>query len=160
MQRNSRYSAHQCKEVARHYIRHPTDIPIEVIPENNLPTLTDNLNNALQVERMENVSFGGLMFQSAIPYAQNKCMLVKIKSTSPEFEGHAVVSWCRKTGKNYLVGLEFTDKDSEFKVHMVEQVCHIIHYRKQVLEMEGRKIGNDEAAKEWIAQYAADFKKL
>lgn len=143
----------------RHYIRHPVDIPIEVIPEDDTLALSHVVVSEMKIEKMENVSFGGLMFQSAIPYTQNKAMLVKISSINPEFEAHATVNWCRKTGKYYLVGLEFTDKASEFKVRMVEQVCHIMHYRKHILETEGRELGNDEAAKEWIAQYAADFSK-
>ncbi len=143
----------------RHYIRHPVDIPIEVIPENNPRTLSEDVRDKVQVEKMENVSFGGLMFQSAIPYIRHKSMRVKINSVNPAFEAQATVSWCRKSGKYYLVGLEFTDKDSEFKVRMVEQICHIMHYRKQILAKEGRDLGREEAAKEWIAQYAAEFSK-
>ncbi len=152
-------SPQQSEKIMRHYIRHPVDIPIEVSPENNTLALSHGMANKIQIEKMENVSFGGLMFQSAIPYTQNRIMRIKISSVNPEFEAPATVSWCRKSGKNYLVGLEFTDKDSEFKVRMVEQVCHIMHYRNQVLATEGRELGNDEAAKEWIAQYAADFLK-
>ncbi len=153
------HSPQQSEKIMRHYIRHPVDIPIEVIPENNALALSHSVDDAMKIEKMENVSFGGLMFQSAIPYTQNKVMRVKISSVNPEFEAHATVNWCRKSGKYYLVGLEFTDKDSEFKVRMVEQICHIMHYRKHILETEGRELNSDEAAREWIAQYAANFSK-
>ncbi len=153
------HSPQQNEKIMRHYIRHPVDIPIEVFPDNNMLALSDGVGDKMKIEKMENVSFGGLMFQSAVPYTQNKAMRVKISSVNPEFEAHATVSWCRKSGKYYLVGLEFTDKDSEFKVRMVEQVCHIMHYQKQVLATEGRKLNADEAAREWIAQYAEDFSR-
>ncbi len=159
MQWINEHSSEQNEKIIRHYIRHPVDIPIEVIPDNNVLALSDDINDGAKIEKMENVSFGGLMFQSAVPYTQNKAMWVRISSVTPEFEAHATVSWCRKFGKYYLVGLEFTDKDSEFKVRMVEQVCHIMHYQKQVLATEGRELNGDEAAREWIAQYAEDFSR-
>jgi len=146
-------------ETMRNYIRHPADIPIELIPDKTPLSLSKSIDETMKIERMENVSFGGLMFQSSIPYPQSKNMLVKINSISPEFEAHATVSWCRKSGRFYLVGLAFTDKDTEFKVRMVEQVCHIMHYRNQVFVNEGRNIDKDEAAKEWIEHYAGDFPK-
>ena len=141
----------------RNYIRHPADIPIELIPETSPLALAESCDDSMKIEKMENVSFGGLMFQSAIPYTQSKNMVVRINSINPAFEAHATVSWCRKSGRFYLVGLEFTDKETEFKLRMVEQVCHIMHYRNQVLENEGRALGADEAAREWIEQYAEDF---
>lgn len=146
-------------EIKRGYIRHPADIPIELIPETNPLALAQSVDDRMKIEKMENVSFGGLMFQSSVPYTQSRNMLVKINSIKPPFEAHAVVSWCRKSGRFYMVGLEFADKDAEFKIRMVEQICHIMHYRNQVLSEEGRELGSEEAAKEWIEHYAASFPK-
>ena len=147
----------QSDNIMRNYIRHPADIPIEIFPEQNPLALSPSFDDEMKVEKMENVSFGGLMFQSSIPYSQNKAIIIKISSISEAFEAHASVSWCRKSGRFYLVGVEFTDKDTEFKVRMVEQICHIMEYRKKVLEKEGRKLDKDEAAKEWIERHAGDF---
>ncbi|MBN4080241.1 PilZ domain-containing protein [Beggiatoa alba] len=142
----------------RNYIRHPADIPIEiVIPEDNTLALSQNLDASVKIETMENVSFGGLMFQSSIPYVQNKVIIIRMNFINPQFEAPVVVNWCLKSGGNYLVGLQFIDENDEFMVRMVEQVCHIMHYRKQVLATEGREIDNEEAAREWIEQYAKDF---
>ncbi len=146
-------------KVKRHYIRHPADIPIELIPETNPLALSQSIDDVLKIEKMENVSFGGLMFQSSIPYTQSKNMIVKINSIKPQFEARATVCWCRKSGRFYMIGLEFADQGDEFKLRMVEQVCHIMHYRNQVLTNEGRELANDEAAKEWIEHYAANFPK-
>ena len=144
-------------EIVRDFIRHPVDIPIELIPVNSTDSAPVSNEGDMKIERMENVSFGGLMFQSSIPYSPNEIMLVKINSISPSFEAYAVVTWCRKSGRHYLVGLEFTEEDSEFKIRMVEQVCHIMHYRNKVLETEGRVLGDEEAAEEWIKHYADKF---
>lgn len=146
-------------EKIRNFIRHPADIPIELVPQDNTPVLSNGADSEMKIEKMENVSFGGLMFQSSIPYSQNRKIVVKIRSVTPAFEAQATVTWCRKSGHHYLVGLEFTDKDTEFKIRMVEQVCHIMHYRNEVMATEGRALDNDEAAKEWIAQHASDFPK-
>lgn len=143
----------------RNFIRHPADIPIELIPQDSNKILTNGLNSEMKIEKMENLSFGGLMFQSSIPYVQNKEIMVRINSVKPPFSALATVTWCRKSGRHYLVGLEFTDKDTEFKIRMVEQVCHIMHYRRKVLATEGRVLDNDEAAKEWIELHASDFPK-
>jgi hypothetical protein len=39
---------------------------------------------------------------------------------------------------------------------MVEQVCHIEHYRKEVMVCEGRQLTSEDAAKEWVAKYASN----
>ena len=62
-----------------------------------------------------------------------------------------------KESEGYEVGVMFMNSDSDFKVRMVEQVCHIEHYRKEVLETEGRMINGEEAALEWIKKHAKDF---
>jgi len=42
-------------------------------------------------------------------------------------------------------------------VRMIEQICYIEHYRKEVLLNEGRRITSEQAALEWIEKYAQDF---
>jgi hypothetical protein len=43
---------------------------------------------------------------------------------------------------------------------MVEQVCHIEHYKNEVKRREGREISGEQAANEWIAKFAGNFPKL
>ena len=42
-------------------------------------------------------------------------------------------------------------------LRMVEQICHIEHYRNELLQTEGREISSEVAAKEWIEKYAHTF---
>ena len=53
--------------------------------------------------------------------------------------------------------VQFLDQDDSFRARMVEQVCHIEHYKAEVREKEGRAISGEEAAQEWIRKYAKDF---
>jgi hypothetical protein len=40
---------------------------------------------------------------------------------------------------------------------MIEQICYIEEYKKDVLESEGRILTGREAAIEWIAKHADSF---
>ena len=55
------------------------------------------------------------------------------------------------------MGVQFTDSTTQFSVRMVEQICHIEHYRAEVLRVENRDLTSEEAAKEWVEKFAADF---
>jgi len=43
---------------------------------------------------------------------------------------------------------------------MVEQLCYIERYRREVREKEGRELDSSSAAAEWIAKYAANFPRI
>ena len=75
-------------------------------------------------------------------------------------EAQARVAWCKDRRGYYEVGVEFLAEDDMFRARMVEQVCHIEHYRKAVKAKEGRRLSREEAALEWIAKHAADFPKV
>ena len=78
-------------------------------------------------------------------------------STRPPFETTARVAWCRLRDGEYELGLSFIDPDDAFRARMVEQICHMEHYRRQVHETEGRSLTTEEAAREWIERNAARF---
>jgi hypothetical protein len=40
---------------------------------------------------------------------------------------------------------------------MIEQICHIREYRRQVRAEEGRKLTPRQAALEWVTRHAATF---
>lgn len=132
----------------RKYIRHPLDIPI-----------TYKLEDVASQSReyLENISEGGLSFHSKISIKKGSLILIQIPTIKPKFMAKAEVVWCRKTGEDYDVGVKFLDQETEFRARMVEQVCHIEHYRKKVLEEEGRKLSTEEAAIEWIDKFAKHF---
>ena len=58
------------------------------------------------------------------------------------------------------MGVSFVDPDDAFRTRMVEQICHIEHYKKEILEKEGRELTGEEAALEWIKRYAGRFPSI
>ena len=134
----------------REFIRHPTTIPVEY---NILGLAT----NTLEHDQMNNISEGGLCFQTERNIDLTSRVRIKISITKPIFEAIGVVAWCQSVDGHYDIGIQFTDTQTEFKIRMVEQICHIEEYREHVQKKEGRKLSGEEAAREWIEKYAGDF---
>lgn len=111
-------------------------------------------------QTITNVSLGGLAFMSQTPLE----VLQRVKICIPLLrqDTHLVgnVVWCEKSRKGYEVGIEFEKSRDVFRLRMIEQICHIEHYRKEVEKLEGRTLSSQEAAGEWISKYAGDFPAL
>ncbi|MBN2011226.1 PilZ domain-containing protein [candidate division KSB1 bacterium] len=135
----------------RKFIRHPANVPIEC----QLNPLYAHQSNPL-----ENVSIGGLSFQSPTPLPKNRFIRLRIPSVDPPFYATGTVVWCNKRDRDYVIGVKFIDQQTAFRMRMIEQVCHIEDYRKHVTEEEGRDISGEQAASEWIEKYAKDFPTL
>lgn len=131
----------------RSFIRHPTDMPIEV--------LAGDQPRSEQVLR--NVGNGGLSFRYPRPVPVGVTMRVRIAVTSPVFEADCRVAWCLPEGDSFQVGVEFLDKEDLYRVRMVEQVCQIEGYRRDLQEKQGRALSSQEAALEWISRFAKNF---
>jgi hypothetical protein len=132
----------------RHFIRHPSDIPIEVSPVDQ---------GGGRPPRLVNVGLGGLAFRSHSAFRPAHVVRVRIDCVRPAFETTARVAWCRACDGEFELGLAFTDPDDAFRARMVEQVCYIEHYRKEVRDTEGRELTTEEAAREWISRNASRF---
>lgn len=149
---------HNEESVMRRYIRHPSEIPIQFQINEAEPPVA---------HRMRDVSHGGLCFTADRPVARGTRIHINIPvmlqasqmdTVAPQpFEADGVVAWCRREGQSYAVGVQFADQSTQFGVRMVEQVCHIEHYRFDVLQEEGRVLSSEEAAREWVERYAAEF---
>ena len=138
--------------VMRRYIRHPSDIPIEIVQQRS---------NDLSTENLMNVSLGGLSFQSKTPYTLGSHLKIMISAVAPAYEAVAKVRWCDDQEEgSYEIGVELLNENDVFKTRMVEQVCHIAHYKRQVYLTEGRELSGAEAASEWIVKFAHDFPRL
>lgn len=132
----------------RNYIRHPSDIPIHVIP---VDSGTDD------AQPLNDISHGGLSFYSRTAHAPGVMIRLKIPLVTPVFEASGKVVWCRASATGFIVGIEFLDSVDMFRARMVEQICHIEHYKKTVRAKEGRALSSQEAALEWIGKYAEGF---
>jgi hypothetical protein len=138
-------------QVGRGFLRHPADIPIEIDAEVPLQT---------RLRRLKDISLGGLACRSERPLEVGSGVRLTIPLVKPAFHAAGSVVWCRRHGLYYEVGIRFMESDDVFAARMVEQICQIEHYRKEVLHSEGRVLDGEAAALEWIAHYAAKFPSL
>lgn len=132
----------------RKFIRHPSDIPIEIALER--PTAHDN-------GALHDVSNGGLCFSSRDAYRVGAIIRIRIPVSRPVFETTGRVAWCNEKNGLFITGVEFLNQEDVYRMRMVEQVCYIEHYKNEVKLHEGRDLTSQEAALEWIAKSARDF---
>ena len=135
----------------RAYIRHPADVPIEFLPVSDVKTVKSTA---------QDISLGGLSFSSKQHLKVGAIVKVKIPIVEPAFEAEAKVIWCLSRPDCYEAGIEFISEQDAFTARMVEQVCHIEHYRMWVKEVEGRDLDGEHAAQEWIGKFAHDFPNI
>jgi hypothetical protein len=136
------------QENQRRHERQPTDLPVKVLMEEVVASESSYLNN---------ISEGGLSFNSMVPVPVNAVIRVRIPVNKPVFDIGGRVVWCKQSGLVYVVGVEFAAGDSAFKQRMVEVVRQIEMYRKQALASDGRNLSAQEAALEWIGKFAQDL---
>lgn len=135
-------------QTMRKYIRHPASIPIEVRIRGQM---THDIHNTV------NLGGGGLAFRSNRDFAQGEVVEIRIPFVQPPFEAEARVAWSKPHNNSFELGVEFLKHDDTYMMRMVEQICHIENYRKSVIRTEGRQLSTEDAAREWIARFAAKF---
>jgi hypothetical protein len=131
----------------RQYIRHPTEIPIEI------------RGPAFPVERRlaRNVGIGGLAFHATRSMEPGSLVTLRIAGVDPAFESQARIVWCRPRDDGFDLGVTFLTAEDAHRARMVEQVCYIERYKQTVLDTERRTLSSEEAAREWIAKFASAF---
>lgn len=133
----------------REFIRHPSTIPVSI------QLLGDH---DFEVDTLSNVSLGGISCISKKPMELGSDVMIKVDYLDPDYSIIGTVTRCEKVGEDYELGVEFVStKQEHFRIRMVEQICHIEHYKKEVLKEEGRDLSIEEAALEWIQKYAHRF---
>jgi PilZ domain len=135
----------------RSFIRHPSSVPIDF----QLEELVADGN-----EYLKNVSQGGLAFHSMVTLKPGTTIRIKIPLVSPVFQAIGKVTWCHPLDNAFEIGIQFLDEDDSFRARMVEQICHIEQYKQEAFNQDGRRLSSEEAAVEWIRQYATDFPGL
>ena len=108
-------------------------------------------------ETLTNVSLGGLSFVSEQPLQVGQIVRVSIPVLKQDNHLSGKIVWCEQSPNGYEIGIEFEGSKDVFRLRMIEQICHIEHYRKEVKLAEGRELSSEEAASEWITRYAGDF---
>lgn len=132
----------------RAFLRHPSEMPIHIHSRGASSSGLRHLNN---------VSVGGLSCRSREPIEIGTEVSVEIPIGSLPFQARGEVVWCHPQQASFELGIQFIDKEDAFAARMVEQLCYIERYRRQVREREGREIDSATAALEWISKYAEGF---
>lgn len=135
-------------EQSREFIRHPSSVPLEIAPHSAREQLNLKLNN---------VSIGGLSFDSPVQLDEGTVVRIKIPTLKPVFIVNAIVEWCEAHLDRYELGVRFLDKDDVFRVRMIEQICHIEEYRKELQRKIGKRVTKNRASAEWIEKYGQNF---
>ncbi|WP_369959376.1 PilZ domain-containing protein [Pseudomonas benzenivorans] len=132
----------------RRFLRHPSDMPVELVlrKQDFVPT-----------QRLNNISLGGVACNSSRGFRRGTAVELRIPLLGEQARYPGVVAWCHKMDDDYLVGIAFTDEDTLFRARMVEQICQIEHYRRQREQELGHQLQIENVAREWIAQHAAEF---
>lgn len=139
---------HSSGDTMRKFIRHPSDIPLDFQLEQPVAAGHDYLMN---------VSHGGLAFHSRTPLPVGHNITVSIPLIDPAFHTPARITWCRPDFQAFEIGVEFLSEEDAFRMRMVEQICHIEHYKQAIQNAEGRQLSGEQAAIEWILKFAGNF---
>ncbi|KAA3608068.1 MAG: PilZ domain-containing protein [Planctomycetota bacterium] len=140
---------------ARKYIRHPSNIPLVLEVVGHRPEFS--------CQGLKNISAGGLCCRYEAALEPGAEVRIRIELVDPVFEAEGQVVWCltrpsqRPKRYPFEVGIQFTGPEERHRLRMVEQICHIESYRREVLVTEGRVLDAEEAAAEWILGNAKDF---
>ena len=108
-------------------------------------------------QTITNVSLGGLAFESKTAFAVYDRVRIVIPILERDNSLIGNVAWCEPADNGYVVGIKFEKSRDFYRMRMIEQICHIEHYRDEVQRTQGRELSAQEAAEEWIANYAGDF---
>lgn len=136
----------------RKFVRHPSDIPIEI--------METDLHYEGNKSHLRNISFTGLSFVCQHNLKKNAIIHFRIPYVEPVFEADGRVVWSLEEEKGHRIGVEFLGEIDAYRGRMVEQVCYIEHYRRELGRERGEEVSSEDAAKNWIEKYAAEFPSI
>ena len=137
----------------RRHVRHVTGIPVEV-------NLEYHQNYQASEDTITNVSIGGLCFIANDRLDIHESIQVRFPLLDENTSIDGNVVWCNKTMRGYEVGLEFDDPEEVERLKMIEQICQIENFRRELEQRHGRRFSSEQAAREWVSRYAGDFSAL
>ena len=136
------------------FICHPTGFPLDI--------KVLRLWERLPESSMEHENGGmGVIFTTERYIKPGSALEIEIpvRNGTESFRGRVVL--VRNHGDSFEIGLLLCRRDDTHRIRMVEQFCHIETYLQEKKYLEGPYcINRDQAAKEWIAKYAASVPSL
>ncbi len=137
----------------RKHIRHVTGIPVAI-------TLDYDDTAIKEDDTITNVSLGGLSFiaDDRLDLRQPIEVNFPLLDKQEQFTGKVV--WCEKTNRGYEIGLEFDDVEKIERLKVIEQICEFEKFSDEMAEVRGKRLSNEEIAREWSSFYAGEFSAL
>lgn len=108
----------------RQYVRHPTDIAVEVREINE---------SEMNLEHLKNVSFGGVAFESDRCWKQGSIIAIQVL-VEPPIEIKGKVIWCRQYDKHFDVGVQLIDTTTRNSRDNMG-VCQIDRYKHMLADI-------------------------
>ena len=139
----------------RKHIRQITGIPVQVKVDFSSDKFDD-----VNEDTITNVSLGGLSFIADDRLDIEESIKVRFPILDKETILTGKVIWCEKSQRGYEVGLEFDDEDEIQRLKMIDQISDIENYRTRKEAIEGIPVSSEQAAREWVKQYAGEFSAL
>ena len=135
----------------RRFIRHPTRIPVVCMKEGHI----DEVPSALR-----DISHGGLRFASPTAFDPGDIVRLEFPDLQHPDRIQGEIMWACRAPEDphrpFYNGMRFLHENMRFRARLVEQICHIEAYRR-AQEEQGRALGDQQAAREWIALCADRF---
>jgi hypothetical protein len=138
----------------RKFIRHPASVPIEIAVDRDAEEAAEA---AASDANLTNISAGGLAFHLFDAVSLGSNLTISMPDIWPSYSARGTVVWCRESNAGFEVGVQFLESNEAFKARMVAQFCQIEDYRRDIHHSEGRNLTSEQAAREWIVQYAGEF---
>lgn len=126
----------------------PLQVTLVRAPDSPAPHPDSSLNN---------IGLGGLAFSASQPLSPGQAVSVSFPLLSSQQALSGLVVWSAPRGERFEIGVQFNDPNELYCLRMIEQICHIEHYRREVAASEDRQLTSEQAAREWIARYARHF---
>lgn len=109
---------------------------------------------ASETRYLNNISEGGLAFDSLMPLAIGTMLRISLPVVRPLFTVQGRVAWCRAAGVKYEVGLAFLEPDAEKRQRIVALVRYVDEYRTRAAT-NGRMLTIQDATIEWLDRFGA-----
>ena len=77
---------------------------------------------------------------------------IRVVYVEPPFQASGRVAWCNRIDDRYDVGIELTCWQEKDWLRVVEQICEIERYRRQIQKAQACQLSIEQAAERWYAQ--------
>ncbi|MGH7898216.1 MAG: PilZ domain-containing protein, partial [Candidatus Binatia bacterium] len=107
------------------------------------------------------LSEGGLAFACDSPLEPGTVVEVSLPLADQPFLLVGCVRRCEPAATSeFRIGVEFLHPAMSFRMKLAEQILRIQELRRELSRERGEEISNEEAARQWVERYAAEFANL